>query len=127
MVIDTKYSLRDRVWKIWKNTKKVFYDCPTCEGTGKIQIRDMEPRSCPDCWGKPCFRFEKLKWAVVGEMTIGQIQVTIESRKEKKVRYMCEETGIGGGTLHPEDTLFTSEALAEAECVRRNKEDELRV
>ena len=39
--------------------------------------------------------------------TIGQISVTIRE-DETKIQYMCEETGIGSGTIYREDESFAT-------------------
>lgn len=52
-------------------------------------------------------------------LTIGQIEVRI-GKKDKKEKYMCVETGIGGGRVWPVDKLFLTEEDALAECAIRN-------
>lgn len=75
------------------------------------------------------------KWHVVGPLTIGQVRVEItdspgiegeeifdnyKAQKGEKEQYMCIETGIGSGTIHPVDRLFYDKASAESEVKIRN-------
>jgi len=75
------------------------------------------------------------KWQVIGPMTVGQVRVEITdspgvegeeifnnymAQKEEKEEYMCIETGVGAGTIHPADRLFNNKTAAEAEAKARN-------
>ena len=78
------------------------------------------------------------KWRVIGPMTIGQVRVEITdspgidgeevfsnymAQKNEAEEYMCVETGIGTGTLHPVGSLFDSKTAAETEATARSSTD----
>ena len=46
------------------------------------------------------------------------------NKAEKEVEYMCKEIGIGSGTIHPEDQLFSTEQEAIDKCEELNKKNE---
>lgn len=133
MIIEVKYRLGDKVWKIRQDMPKVWERCTFCEGnefepslfddpTEIIGI-DGATRRCPECFGAGGhYRRQKLAWGVTGELTIGQIGYRY-SAKETEESYMCTETGVGGGSIHYVDTLYPSEKEAQAECDKRNKDD----
>jgi len=75
-------------------------------------------------------------WHRIGPMVIGQVRVEITdspgiegeevfdnymAQKGKKEQYMCVETGIGTGTIHYSDDLFTSKEEAKAEAAKREE------
>ena len=132
MNIETKYSIGDKVWKINQAMPKVWLPCTFCEGHEKPQSALADPteivgldgnkRRCPECIGLGGHHARhKLAWAVVDELTIGQVGYR-SSSKETEESYMCVETGVGGGTIHYVDTLYPTKKEAQAECDRRNKE-----
>ena len=74
-------------------------------------------------------------WLVIGPLTIGQVRVEVTdsdgiegedtfsnymAKKGTKEQYMCVETGIGTGTLHPAEQLFSSKAEAKQAAKNRN-------
>lgn len=137
MKIETKFSINDTVWHIWKERKQEWESCPACSGSGQITLADEKNRLCPECYGR-CGKTVhlELEWVVTGSLTIGQVQVTIkniesdgdfsnigshkEGADEYKCQYMAYETGIGSGTCHYEELLFATEAEAQEECDVRN-------
>lgn len=77
------------------------------------------------------------KIQVIGPMTIGQVRVEItdspgiegeemfdnyKPQQEYKEQYMCVETGVGTGTLHYVENLFTTKELAKAAADKKQKE-----
>ena len=133
MNIKTKYGLGDRVWKIKQKMPMVWQPCTFCKGreekasafSDPIEIvgADGSTRACPVCFGAGGHNQRlRLAWDVTSELTIGQINYRI-SEKEKDESYMCDETGVGGGTIHYVDTLYPTKEEAQAECDRRNKEE----
>jgi hypothetical protein len=65
-------------------------------------------------------------WKVAHDLAspIGKITVEIIAREwletETRAGYMIFATGIGSGTMWPEDVLFASVEDAQAECDKRN-------
>jgi len=124
MIIESKYAIGDRVFKIVSMRKEVTSDCPFCVGGGFIRGANGEQRACPKCFGRRNqTEWNPQAWQVPlenGILTIGQVRVLVtnQSRKEE---YMCHETGIGSGTLHSVDDFFETHEAAVAECAVRNE------
>ena len=137
MNIQTRYSLNDMAWLICHEPKQVIAPCETCHNTGVVTINDTTPRSCPDCFGRTRFKWEKSEWFVEGVRTIGQVKCEVTSLKTtaefsnigifdpdeitQKNRYMCYETGVGSGAVYREEDLFRTKSLAQTKCDTRNK------
>jgi len=119
MIIETKYSLGDKVWKIWRGSKRTWKECQLCGGEGKISLRDIT-RLCPDCYGDlGKYEYQPQEWLVEESLTIGQVRAEITCEK-REVAYMAHETGVGTGSVHPEWSLLQTKEEAQAECDKRN-------
>jgi len=141
MKIETKFNCGDKVWQIHNGTRAVLIKCPFCGGTGTIVGADGTSQMCPKCYGKKNRTEHKpVKWRVAERITIGQVRAkyTGESEGDQDTifdnygpqsekyteKYMCEETGIGSGTLYYVHTLFADKSEAQVECDRLNAEAE---
>ena len=141
MIIETKFSLNEKVYFIERTIKTVFKKCPACDGEGKVSFKDKVSRKCPLCYGdKGSHENVGLSWHVAEELTIGQVRyetTSIEqdgmfcnvghynpSKTTHKVEYMAYETGIGSGTVWKEEELFKTKEEAQQEADKRNKEKE---
>ena len=123
MIIKTKYKLGDITYKIFDYAEKSFVNCSACNGTGKVALEGTKYK-CPKCYGFIGeWVFSESKWRIVGAHTIGQVRAEI-TREDLKITYMCEETGIGSGTVHYEDSLFPDRNSAQKECDKRNERKE---
>jgi len=140
MEINTKFDLNQSVWEISRDHERIHVKCAACDGAGRITLLDDKSRMCPECYGR-CGRAESIamKWQVTGQITIGHIRASItnivpdgifdnvghyeEGKTIEECQYMCYETGIGSGTIHREDTLFSVENDAQIECDKRNKSE----
>ena len=60
-------------------------------------------------------------WHVIGPLTIGQVRIKVTYSYRTEEQYMCVETGIETGTIHPEDQLFFSKAEAKQAAKNRNE------
>ena len=119
MRLESKFDLGDKVWKIGYLMTKVNDKCPTCEGKKRIFIKDSDFQ-CPDCCGRGYHvRYEPQSWKIQELLTVGQIRIT-KDKKEDKREYMCNETGVGSGSIHYEKDLFHTYEEAQTECDRRN-------
>jgi hypothetical protein len=140
MKIETKYSNGDVVFYIQKDFKQVYKVCKFCDGAGVVVGKDGVTASCPKCYGRGGHQTsEPMRWHVVGSRTIGQINLKITNSpgiKGEKMftnymsqygheeKYMTIESGIGTGALLDVKDLFSTKDAANAECKRRNKEEE---
>lgn len=113
MRIETKYSIGDKVFKISEISKPKYKECPACEGFKKITLPKTEVE-CPTCNGRGVLCTGHFTFYTVKErsMTIGQVRSEIEIDKAN-IGYMCEETGVGAGSVYHEDQLFSSKVEAQ--------------
>lgn len=117
--ITTKYSVGDNVWAATNQHVDVWTVCPDCKGELKWMIifADGRQEECPcqTCqrgWEGPIGKVNHWEYQPhVSLLTVGQVRFYEDSPS-----YMCEETGIGSGTLHPETRLFPTREEAEAEA-----------
>ena len=127
MKFETKFGIGDRVFLIRSKAARRIKSCITCHGTGSIAVGG-ESFICPKCCGSSAYpQLAGDLWFVDVESTIGQIEVRKTSaahvyagKPETEVKYMLVATGVGSGTIWPEEVLFPDRATAEAECNARN-------
>lgn len=121
-IIETKYSLGDKVYKPISTYTSRKIQCPDCVGKKEWLITFPSGEkiniSCKTCESGNILTKISSGFVDVFEhnpsvkkLTIGQIRT-----EGDKISYMCNETGIGSGTLHYENTLFDSwdDAMEEA-------------
>lgn len=120
--ITTKYSVGDKVFHAWTSTESKRHPCPDCKGerkwTAKSPAGTEYTFDCPRCSASynndrdltldysasvPCTK----------QLTIGSIQFnTAQTSWDHGSRYMCQETGVGSGTIYNEADLFLTEEEA---------------
>ena len=139
MKIETKYNFGDTVYSFQIAQKKIWGDCDFCSGKGIITGDNNNTHTCPNCYGKGgIYTWEEKKYTVGESMTIGEIRTQSRAKYKSdysdfdnygnqtakyEETYMCYETGIGSGTLHPGDKLFKTVADAQIECDKLNKKE----
>lgn len=118
MEIKTKFNIGDIVYYSYAEQLKDYIECPDCLGSGiwELHLPNGETHkincgSCSNAWesvhGK-IYSFEFLPR--ISKMTIGQVRFESNNGAE----YMCNETGIGSGSIYKECDLFDdSEAALE--------------
>ncbi len=138
MNITMKYSLGDKVFSGQCSWSSVPKTCEHCKGSGLVTVAtalESYEVPCPYCeqdvWGQKARGYTQ-EWnyrVYVQSLTIGEVRVEISNTKHE-VEYMCEETGVGSGTLHDEKNLFLTydEAYAHGETLakvaQRQREEE---
>jgi len=124
-VLEVKFSMGDRVYHASTIYSDSALECPDCLGTLKWIIKlpsgkDLEC-NCKTCQsGYGCstgFVTQKDYKPLVRTLTIGQVGF-----ENGQGRYMCEETGIGSGTLYYDDTLFSTYEEAKTEAEKKTVE-----
>ena len=121
-----KYAIGDKVWKAERQYKDKSIACPDCLGTKKWTVvfadgeaLEIDCQTCKNGYMPPCGQITYKEWdAGVIYLTIGKIY---DWSPEDGMRYMCEETGVGSGTIHCEKDLFVNKDDAMA----RAKEDHI--
>lgn len=136
MEIKTKFSIGDTVYAAETQTTTKSHSCPDCNGSRKWKA--ISPAggeyeiTCPRCGTRYLSdNGLSLQYTVhvptTRVLTIGSVQVNTHDAYAQN-RYMCKETGIGSGTVHPEAGLHATKesALKHAEqlAAERNKSTE---
>jgi anaerobic selenocysteine-containing dehydrogenase len=139
MLLNTKFSLGERVYIIGTTSETTKINCPFCAGKGKIEVTSTDGAvtkiiSCPICYGQGITthyappQYNIIRSAgLVPPFTIGRVTAEwtataqdLASPPLKKTQYMCYETGVGSGTCWAEEDLFRTEEEAQKECTKRN-------
>lgn len=120
--ITTKYSVGDTVFRAGTVPTRKKHPCPDCLGTRKWKATSPAGSGyefgCPRCSASYNARDElTLDYTAhvptVERLTIGSIQVnTAPMSYDTGNRYMCNETGVGSGTVYSESDLFDNEESA---------------
>jgi hypothetical protein len=145
--ITSKFDLGDEVWIIQRSNVPTWVPCAFCGATGQITGANGQADKCPKCYdrkGKTVYEPEA-SWHLLDNFTgcysidqvpqtrpslpfiIGQIKAEITAQRngvDSEFNYMCNETGVGSGTLWPEREMFATKIEAIAECDKRNEAQE---
>jgi len=118
--LEHKYNIGDVVYYASTTSIRKQHNCPDCLGGRKWEATspagDKFEFTCPRCTGGykshgeisvdyTCFI------ASVTSLTIGSVQINTASKQP--VKYMCQETGVGSGTVYDEKRLFLTASSAE--------------
>lgn len=113
--------------------------CPDCLGTLKWKAvlpsgAELE-LNCPRCnvlySHNPLPELKQVAYTPVAKpLTIGSIRIDTAERDGQFVHYMCQESGIGSGSVYREGQLFDSEegalSVARFHCAERRTADVVR-
>lgn len=120
--ITTKYSIGDKVFHASLVTERRRHPCPDCMGEKKWSTKSPAGTEytfdCPRCSaGYNADRDMMLDYSayapLVGRLTIGSIQFnTARGSYDEGARYMCNETGVGSGSVYNESDLYPTEEEA---------------
>jgi hypothetical protein len=112
MDISTKYDFGQEVWFV---DEKFELDlCPACEGHKMVTLNGVE-YVCPSCYGQGKVPNEFTYHPFSGSVR----RVQCDENKNISYTLACSHRGTMGCT---EDELFPTEAEAQAEADRMNKE-----
>lgn len=120
-VIETKFSVGDKVWHAGVTTETRQHPCPDCKDERKWQA--VSPAgyeytfACPRCSTSFASHDElSLKYTAhvpsLRRLTIGSVRHDSHSgtfADRERNSYMCVETGVGGGSVYYESDLFETE------------------
>jgi hypothetical protein len=120
--LTTKYSIGDVVYRAYTTTERKQHPCPDCLGSRRWKATspvggEYEFR-CPRCAASYTSDSDLSLWytastPAVQRLTIGSIQVnTAPSFSRDGNQYMCQETGIGSGSVYYESDLHETEEAA---------------
>lgn len=123
-----KYRKGQKVYYACHSTTGARYPCPDCYGTRKWTCTSPAGHTmemdCPRCDRTSHSDALNLSYTkhtfYAQELTIGSIRVDTASHGDHPISYMCEETGVGTGTVYYEPRLYATreeaEAAAAVEC-----------
>lgn len=122
-VLTTKYSVGDTVWHANITTTQKSHPCPDCLGSRKWACRSPAGGE----FEVPCIRCStsyranhalSLSYAAfvpaVLPLTIGMVKASTETGDSYDAgnTYMCQETGVGSGSVYRENTLLPTKEEA---------------
>lgn len=120
MKIDVKYNVGDTVWVAADEVVTKQRTCPDCNGTKKWLVHtpsseefQVDCQTCRRGWTSTGVLSYSERIALPWEGTIGSVRIDTNA-KTAPVNYMLNETGVGSGTIWPEDRLYSSEEEAQA-------------
>lgn len=129
-VIVTKYSVGDTVWTTDTTRVEKRAPCPDCLGTHKWKATSPAGKEydfgCPRCSQSYLseraldLRYYECEPAP-RKLTIGMVRY-----EDGGARYMCNETGIGSGSIWDEDSLCDTEDAAREVATHKAKADDER-
>ena len=132
MILHTLFDLGQTVWLIRQETTPVTRPCEVCDGRGYLDLVKGGNVHCTNQWaskdrcngGVVTLAITQPWKVVIRSLTVGQVEACAPQRThdgwDESVRYMCEETGVGSGSVYYEPHLFASREEAQAECDARN-------
>lgn len=113
-----RFAIGQKVWGATTRDAAEELGCPDCLGKKMWQVTSpagtVGEVACPRCGGHGVLLLRSVR-GEVRELTVGSVRIDTQER-EDHVEYMCEETGIGSGTLHAERLLFLTREGAQVEA-----------
>lgn len=134
-MLKPKFKLGQEVYYCMYSTEPHTETCKTCGGSGTIPIANFDTSviTCPKCYKKGFLTlYSNSQWNVVYHPSrIGRVNTEeystefLENQKynyKNSISYMLVATGVGSGTLWPEEQLHATKELAEKWCKKKNQE-----
>lgn len=126
--MNSKYKKGDIVYYGTSAYVDKILPCPDCLGTKEWVVifadGDNTKVNCQTCcrsWNTSHGTIQVKDWSeVVNKLTIGSIKY--DDSDKCPFRYMCEETGIGSGSVYNEDMLHSDRESALEEAKKRTEE-----
>jgi hypothetical protein len=116
-----KWKVGDTVFTVETRDGQETAQCPDCLGTKVWAVRSPggfeTTVECPRCSGTGKLGLRS-RMALVRQLTVGSLRVsTVAYHGDEHIEYMCDETGVGSGSIWRESRLRATreEAAAAAE------------
>ena len=114
-----KFKIGDVVWLASSDWQSEPAECPDCLGEKAWEVvtpaGEIFSTHCRTCWhgydGCSGTVSNYTYLPTVRRMTVGMVN-TRQSDLKAEIQYMCEESGIGSGSLWDEEKLFPTETEA---------------
>lgn len=137
MELKTKFSIGQTVTVIYQKRVQIPLVCSFCENKPLFLVSEGVVKDtlaiCPQCYDRPGVKHEYDEWEYNTSGRIGKIEIAATLPRDEdndidwvgvievETRYMIDTTGIGTGTLWPEDVLLDDDEDWHEECDRRNQ------
>jgi hypothetical protein len=126
-----KYEIGQRVLVAHWTTEEIREVCPDCGGSKVVKLvlasgeeLEAQCRHCTVGYQARGYVTKSVYVPRVWHGTVGSIKV--DTHDESPVSYMLEETGVGTGSVHREETLFLdAEEAARAAARKAKRQQEL--
>jgi len=132
---EPKFNMGQTVYFATTEQESKQHSCPDCFDIKKWKVTspagEIFETNCPRCNNQYASRdIPSLTYYVtvpkIAKLTVGKIEATTFLQWEGDrnfVRYMCNETGVGSGSIYEEDKLFATfeEAKTRADEMAREK------
>ena len=134
MEIKTKFNFGQRIQHITRGSQQVSIICPLCHGNKEVQVVGSdEYMSCPKCYGEGYkIEYKPTMWYVPEDphfnFVIQHIGINLYNPNNKKwdnERNWIYYMPASSETMCDEKDCFASIEEAQAECDKRNKEENL--
>lgn len=110
---EPKYKIGDVVFHAhgWYGSRQIT--CPDCLGkrfwsvtTPAGETFDLPCGTCERGYQSTGTISEYAEVTKVTPLTVGSVRIDTAANAEERVSYMCEETGVGSGSIYYETSLF---------------------
>lgn len=117
--IETKYAINDKVWLAHTDIHRKQHNCPDCLGEKEWKVSSPAGGkfmvNCPRCNAnyqsyKDLDLYYNEYAPYAKQLTVGSVRT--DSHDDRKVSYMCKETGVGSGSVYYEEDLYDTEEQA---------------
>lgn len=121
-----KFKIGQLIFCASVSWSEIKIKCPDCLGTLEWEVHtpagEVFKHPCNTCkygWQNSGYVSEWKDAAQIVLRTVGSIQT--DTASNTPIRYMCEETGIGSGSIYNEANLFATKEAAEEWCAEELK------
>lgn len=133
-----RFAIGDLAYALTLYRENVTRTCPVCDGAGDVEVSGSEYRArCPEpaCRRGKIVTSANVLHASIRMLTIRQVRTETTARANRaidsrvvlvdhEVGYMASETGVGSGTVWPEDRLFATREDAAARAAKHDALDD---
>jgi hypothetical protein len=121
-----KFEIGDPVYAARSDSKMGYENCPDCLGQVTWEVETPSGSKmkvvCRTCRNSGISNYGKVPSVVVpnprvDKYTIGSVRIDSAAKFGERVSYMCNETGVGTGSVYYEATLFTDKGEADKKAL----------
>lgn len=127
-ILIPQFTIKDVVYEASIAKSQKWLDCPDCLGAKEWTTTSPAGQEytfpCPRCAQRNTDGNERLDYHVwesqePRRLTIGSVRIDTAEKEDRRVQYMCEETGVGSGSVYSQVNLYwTADDAFEAGKIR---------